>query len=65
MTTDSTRQNPTTEVEPSDVTELSEEAIEELSGGYPGEADDERLMRRWLDRKEQEEPKDGGVTGSW
>ncbi len=67
MTTDGTKQNPTAEVEPSDVTELSEETLEELDGGFGDRIkyDPKFSFLRKKRKKNQDEPRDGGATGSW
>ncbi len=70
MTTDSTKKNPTTEVESSDVTELSEETLEELDGGVVDTVKFNPLIRALRKKRkttliEPDEPKDGGATGSW
>ncbi len=70
MTTDSTKQNPTAEVEPSDVTELSEETLEGLDGGVVDTVKFNPIIRALRKKRKEipnelDEPKDGGATGSW
>ena len=59
MTTDNTKQNPTSEVE------LSEEMLEGINGGIGPFSD--LIIKRHLpiEPEDSEVPKDGGATGSW
>ena len=64
MATDSTKQNPTGEVEPVNKEELGEETLEEINGGVViGPFSD--LVPRPMPDPEPDKPKDGGATGSW
>lgn len=63
MTTDSTKQNPTGEAEPVNESELSEETIEDISGGV-GIGPLVGMIPPNEPRK-PEEPTPGYVTGSW
>ena len=63
MTTDNTKQNPSVEVKPGSEAELSEETLEEISGGAgPGCGFPRNRVKRPTN---PDEPKEGGATVSW
>ena len=62
MTNDTTKQNPSVEVESGSEAELNEETLEQMSGGK------RRFELRFIPTckpEEPSEPKDGGATGGW